>query len=588
MRPSLSFATMFHRAAPSAAALAGVLAAGGLAHGQAIERNLPPPPRSAAPLITAPNIVPADQDATPIGPALSDLVLLADTDAAVVGSAQGVDASRVPQFKPFSHRLEQFIGRPLSRKLIAQIEAEIATAYRQANHPFVNLTTPAQEITSGILQIRVVEFRLNTKTASSADRKDAPYIESRIRAEPGDVIDTRLLTEDLDWLNRFPFRKSEAVFTPASVLGGSDLKLATTTVKPWSAYATYSDSGTPATGEDRYSLGGQAMLPGLHDAVASYQFTGSGDVFFDDGRPFNTAPNPSYVSQAGRLIIPTLPRQDVEVSLDYVQSNQPVQFFTSKQTTTEATLAYRSALSNIFVPLQGEALIGVEAKRQISRTSFDGDTLLGRSIDVLQILLGYAYQGSDVFGRTSLDLNLHLSPGSVDHSNNDAAFTAFSNGRFDKSQYGYLNGDFTRTTTLPALFGLSGFILVDTLIGQYSAVALPQTEQMGLGAVSLVRGYTLDDGAFDTALVSRNELHLVAFSLIKGQDVAAPYLFLDAGYGKDQRSKATADPASTGLAMDYRFGDHVSATIDGAWALRTTGRTRRGDARLESRVSLSF
>jgi hemolysin activation/secretion protein len=576
------------RDASSAAALAGALLIAGTAYGQAIERNLPPPPKASAPLISAPNIVPADQDDTPIGPALAGVVVLGDKDAALTAPATGVDVSRTPRLKGDAARLATFLGRPLSHKLIAEIEAEIAKAYQRDNHPFVNLSTPQQEVTSGVLQIRAVEFRLDAKTAPGAAANDAPYIESRVRAQPGDHINTRVLAEDLDWLNRFPFRKTEAVFTPAPTFGATDLKLDTVPSKPWSVYATYADSGSPSTGMDRYILGGQTILPGLHDALAAYQFTGSGDVFFDENRPFNTAEDPSYLSHAGRLVIPTLPRQDVEASLDYVQSNQPVKDFLSQQTTLEGTLAYRSALSNLLTALQGEAVVGVEAKRQISRTSFGGAVVAGHSIDVFQILVGYAYQGSDTLGRTTLNLNLHLSPGSIDHRNSDAAFSAFSNGGFDRARYAYVSGDLTRVTNLPTLFGLSHLGLVNTLIGQYAAGALPQTEQIGLGSVSLVRGYTLDDGAFDSALISRNELHLAPFSLIKGQDAAAPYVFFDLGYGKDQHTKATADPASAGVALDYQLGPHLSASVDGAWALRSVGLTRGGDARLDSRVTFSF
>lgn len=564
----------------------------GMAHAQSIERYLPPAPVAIAPAVAPPFVAPADDDATPIGPMLRAIVILGPTDAPLPTSADGVDLSRAPQLIHDRQAFAPFLGRPLSGKLIAAVKTRIALRYRAAGRPFLSVSTPQQELTSGVLQVRIVEFKLGKKTAPGASPKDTPYIESRTRATSDQPINANELSQDIDWLNRFPFRRTEAVFTPGTGLGITDLQLQTAPSKPWSVYAGYANSGSPLTGEDRYFAGAQTILPWLHDAVASYQFTGSNDVLFDDDRLFATASDPRYLSHAGRLIAPTLPRQDIEASVSFVQSNQPVQDFMVRQDTYEATLAYRSALSNLWKPLPGELAVGVEAKRQTSRTLFGGTEVLGASFDVFQVTVAYAQQESDAYGRTSGDLTLHISPGSVDHRNTAAAFTDFSKGRFDQSEYGYISGDLNRYTRLPTIFGLKGFGLSNAVIGQYSAVALPLTEQIGLGNASLVRGYTLDDGAFDTALISRNELRSPAFTVLgrigKVADQLSPYVFLDAGYGKDMRTKADADPISTGLGADYQMGSHLTATLDAAWALRAVGLTQSGDARIESRVSLAF
>lgn len=571
---------------------AALLATPKSASGQAIERHLPPAAQPQAPVIAPATLTPSDQDATPIGPVLSGLVTLGGADPAIGAPGAGVDISRTPRLKHDRARLHRFLGRPLSRKLIAQIEAEIANAYRRAGHPFVNLTTPQQEITSGVLQVRVLEFHLGAKTAPGADAKDAAYIESRVRAQPGDPIDSNLLAQDLDWLNRFAFRKTDVVFTPAADPGGTDLLLKTTTSAPWSVNIGYANSGSPLTGWDRYFGGAATIIPGLNDAVVSYQFTGSPDVFANNGTPFDSADAPQYISQAGRIVIPTLPRQDIEASANFVQSNQPVQKFSDQQTTLELSLAYRSALSNFAAALPGEVLVGIEAKREDSLTTFGGAFVKSDGIDVFQLLLGYAFQGNDVLGRTSGELNLHISPGGIDGLNTGAAFSAFSSGQFDRSTYAYIGGDITRDTRLPALLGVSGFVLVNSVIGQYAPVPVPQTEEMGIGGQSLVRGYTLDDGAFDSAVVFRNELRAPSFTAMR-PDQVSPYAFVDAGYGDSgfsvsQGAYKAVYPVSTGLGLDYQFGAHFSASLDGAWALTTAGLTPAGTVRLESRVTLSF
>ena len=182
-------------------------------------------------------------------------------------------------------------------------------------------------------------------------------------------------------------------------------------------------------------------------------------------------------------------------------------------------------------------------------------------------------------------------PGGVDSRNTDLVFDAFSKGRSDKADYLYLAGDLSRSTRLPALFGITGFSLSNTLTGQYATAPLPLTEQIGLGGDSLVRGYTLDDGAFDTALVSRNELRAPVGSLAATgpfADQLSPYLFVDAGYGDDRRTHKTTDPVSTGLGVDCQIGPRLTASFNAAWALKSEGFTRSGDAHIGSRIALTF
>ena len=183
---------------------------------------------------------------------------------------------------------------------------------------------------------------------------------------------------------------------------------------------------------------------------------------------------------------------------------------------------------------------------------------------------------------------MHISPGGVGASNTDAAFALASQGRSRSAEYAYVSGDLSRYTPLPGAFGYSA-----SLIGQYAPNPLPLTEQIGLGGPSLVRGYTLDDGVFDSGLVSRNELRAptlaVLANLRKGLvDQLSPFAFVDAGYGKNEYTHADSTPIGAGFGADYQLGPHLSANLTTAWALKHEGLTRSGQFRLESRVALSF
>ena len=557
------------------------------AHAQAIERNLPPEVAHGSSVIVTP-VAPSDTDATPLGASLSALVVLGPAEPARTGAAApaGLHLEAAPRLDARARRrLARHLGQPLSRKLIAGIEAEIVRDYRRAGFPLVSVSTPGQEVSTGLLQVRVIEFTLERKTAPGA--RDPAYVESRVRAEPGRPIDARQLAQDLDWLNRYPFADTQAAFQPGDRLGATNLVLQTTATKPWSVQAGYADSGSPLTGFDRYFAGATVALPFLHDATASYQFTGSNDVLFSQDRPFNSAAEPLYLSHSGRVLIPTLPRQDIEASLSYVQSNE-VTDFTAHQITEEASIGYRSALSDVMAFLPGEATVGVEARHETGGTLFAGEPVQHGTIDVFQVYVGFSGQESDALGRSTLDLTAHLSPGGVGSTNSDAAFALASQGRSRSAEYGYVSSDISRYTSLPWGLGYSV-----SVVGQYAPNPLPLTEQIGLGGSSMVRGYTLDDGVFDSGVVARNELHAPSGPLIgrlaKGlQDGVQPFAFVDTGYGKNEYTHADSSPIGAGLGADYQLGRHLTANLSAAWALKREGMTRSGQFRLESRVALSF
>ena len=243
-------------------------------------------------------------------------------------------------------------------------------------------------------------------------------------------------------------------------------------------------------------------------------------------------------------------------------------------------------MSNLGAPPMGELALGAELKRQTSRTLFGEIVVLGASFDVFQFTLQYAGRWSDSLGAISGDATLRLSPGGFDHRNTRAALADYSQGQTRQTSYVYLTADIARTTRLPAIWGLRGWGLLDTVTAQYSPVPLPLTEKSGLGSSALVRGYTLDDGAFDTSVVSRNELHAPALPLFHG--TVDPFAFVDIGYGKDRATKREAQAASIGFGVTAQYAPYLGLQMMAATALRSAGQTSAGDCRIESRLTFSF
>lgn len=297
------------------------IAPDGIAQAQVVERNLPPePPRRASAIkIGADDLLKSD-DATPLGVNVQAIVLIgANAGAKPASGVKGVDVSEVSGLDAAALReqLTPFVDRPLSRKLIAEVQAAIAAAYREAGRPFVSVTLPPQEVSSGVLQLRVIVFKVaGIKVTGAAPESYPP---SRIRLVPGQEIDARKLETDLDWANRNPFRQVEAVFGPGKDLGMTDVNIQVTDRKPWQVYAGYANSGTLLTDRNRYYVGASGAPSA--DVFASYQLTGSGNFWADDGL-FSRPADAKYVSQAGRVLTPLGLRTSLEVVGDHVQTNE--------------------------------------------------------------------------------------------------------------------------------------------------------------------------------------------------------------------------------------------------------------------------
>ncbi|RSV40719.1 ShlB/FhaC/HecB family hemolysin secretion/activation protein [Sphingomonas sp. ABOLD] len=549
---------------------------------QALERN-PAPVLQPEPARPVPPVeVDPAADPTPLGVTLRGVTLIAG-DAVATPDDSGIRLAGIEDAPWLADRLRRFIGRPLSQREISAIKAAIAKAYRDHGRPFVHVSAPEQEISSGQLTLRVEQFRLGQARISGVGPGEAAHLSAAIRQRPDATIDAQALSDDLDWLNRYPFRRVEAVFEPGQRLGTTDVTYVGTRERPWAVGGGYANSGSPNTGIGRYFLYALAHVPGLRDGYASYQLTTSGQRL--TGLGAHPGGSSRYVSQAGRLWMAIAPRTSLEASFGDIRSNQPFEAFDSRQHTREYGLTIRTALANVASCLRGEVYAGLDWKTQAGDLLFG--TLLVRPTSrfhVGQVTAGYALQAHDALGSTTIDIAVHVSPGGIDSHNTAAAFEAASQRQFGAARYAYANGVLSRRTRLP------GFSLVHQLNWQFSGVALPQTEMLGIGGRGQVRAYTLDDGAFDRGAVLRNELRLDPLRIGRGRWASAlePWLYLDAGYAGRLRGGDAGPVGATGIGADWAVGRHLAVSGDVGVAMKTLGATRAGDVRANVRATLAL
>lgn len=557
------------------------------AQAQVIERHLP---ETFVPSTTPLLVPPVDElssDERPMAGTLRTIALVGPNEIELVSATEGVTVapslSKVLGANP-RRLLAQYLGRPLTRALISRIEADLVKAYRKEGFPFVEISIPEQEISQGILRLEIIEFHLGKLRVSGASTGRQTSIQRDLRLHPGQKIDSSLLTQDLDWLGRYPFWTLSPSFTPGAQLGETDLQVSVERRRPWRIEAGYSNSGASQDSQDRYFLGATIGGLGTAGSILSAQVTGSRDFWRLHDRPPQQS-HPAYESVAIQFSAPIAPRQAIDMSVDAVETNQTVQSFVVRLQTIEGALAWRSALSNL-IPLPGDIRLGLVAKSQRRVTLFGTETVLQDGFNSYQLEAGWTDAWTDSLGRSSLDVAVHAAASGVDRLSSDSSIQSYSNGQVATAGFVYGKLDFRRFTHLGHSFAVN-----TQVIAQYAGRALPNTEQMGLGGPGLVRGYYLNVGSFDDAALVRNELHgpsvpWPTISPIKGG--LAPFAFIDLGYGHNYGMRSGQRLASVGLGTDVQLSPFAAANLNLAYPLVTAVQTRAGDWRLEASVNFAY
>ncbi|WP_407050867.1 ShlB/FhaC/HecB family hemolysin secretion/activation protein [Methyloraptor flagellatus] len=583
----------------------GVVAIGGTALAQVVppvERNLPPVAAGTGRLVIGPQDLSGAEDDTPFGVSLSGITLIGATETPAKKPATGIRVGAIGAVDraAIEPALAPFLGKPLSRKRIGEIQAAIALVYRTAGYPFVSVTVPPQEVTRGVVTLRVVEFRIGAvkTTGAAAGTEDA--LRARVRAAQGERIAAEALEEDLAWLNRQPYRTVNGVFAPGDALGLSTLTLEVAQAKPWQVFGGWTNTGSHATGFDRFFAGFGAALPGIPESFVSYQVTGSPNLWSNPASIGAGANQPNYHSQAGRLVISTGARQSLEIAPSWVASRQNGldRSFAFTNETLEIPVTWRSAISNFAPGLQaGDLVVGAVGKT-VSRDSwFTGTNIGGASADLFEFFAGWSFSKTDALGATSIDLRLIANPGGVLGGNAGSRWSTYSGGRVTSVETAYGTAAINRVTRLPA-----GWNWVASIAGTAAGEPLPDTEQLGLGGLYATRGYTIDDASVDTGIVWRNELRTPTFSVLSAfggaaiTDRASPFAFLDFGWGRTFGYQGIAGPvprkdyslAGAGLGLDYTIEGGFTASVVGGFALSDATYTRAGDFNVQARLFVSY
>ncbi len=400
--------------------------------------------------------------------------------------------------------LQSYIGRPVSLSSLDQMVKDVIVAYREGDRPVVDVLIPEQDITSGVVQLVVIESKLARIRVEGVDADKEEFIRSQMRIKKGEVIRASDVLRDLSWVNRSPYRKIDMVYAPGYEFGTTDVILKSYDTRANWFYLGYEDSGVDYLGQDRFIFGfnfGDVFGP---NRSLSYQYTG--DLDFE------------HVRASSLVYTQALPwRHWFTVLASYADINSdPIPIGGGNTLDSDGENTQISGRYSI--PLDGTANrqremdFGFDWKSNGNNLEFidfsnAGNTqIFGSRVEIFQFSLGYQETIQHRRGVSQFNIRGVYSPGGFNDQNSDATFDASR--RLSTADYFYAIASFEHQRRLH-----DDWSLRFKIEGQDANRNLQPSEQLGAGGYDTVRGFDQRVARGDHGFWSTVELYTPELSL---------------------------------------------------------------------------
>ena len=487
-----------------------------------------------------------------------------------------VDGPQILYSPGVYQELQKFLGKPFSSATMQQLTRVITAWYTAKNRPFVAVDFPEQDVSNGIVQAVVTEYRMGGVRVIGNDWFGAGLARDQISLQRGDVIDTSLLNDDLTWLNQNTYRQVKIVADKSQIEGEMDLELQETDRFPFHIFTGFNNGGVPAIGRDQWSAGIEWANAFFLGQDLSYQFTSSDDFWL---QPQNVPVGEGSASFQGHQVSYTIPlpwRDRLVFFGDYDELRPRLgKFFTQLGISWQASMRYVLELPSL-PNLTEEAQIGYDFKRSNNNLAFGGAAISASSTEIDQFPVTYNAAIEDGWGRTILFDEFVYSPGGLTGDNTDKAFqpSQTSSGvMYAHANYIYGDIDATRVTRLP--FDATSILKAQVQLANSNLLS---SEQLGAGGVESVRGYDERTANGSDGLLLSSEFRSPPTGVIdplfgtSTGDQLQFDAFWDFGHVREHKDAPSTPNSQTlqsaGAGLHYTLDRFVDLRFEYAWQLR--------------------
>jgi hemolysin activation/secretion protein len=328
---------------------------------------------------------------------------------------------------------------------------------------------PEQDVTGGVVQIVVTEARIGRVRVEGSCYFDSQMLLDQLFLCPGQPIYESVLSEELRWLYRNPFRTVDLELTPGAERGQTDVIFRVKDKCPWRYYTGYEDTGTRQTGLERVFAGVNWYNVFGQDDYFGYQYTA--DPRFDQ-----------FEAHSGFYSKALHNRDILSVYGGFADYTAKIPGFGPDDGTSWQALARWNRELGRSGNYRHGVQAGFDFKQVDGALEFGPQVVSGTTFDIAQFMLGYSGLEVDDLGTWSVGIDGYFSPGDMTDHNTDLRFQLVRAGA--TADYLYGRAFFERRFWLPRC---SEFVYRAT--GQLSEGSLMPTEQLGFGGYNSVRGY---------------------------------------------------------------------------------------------------
>ncbi len=484
---------------------------------------------------------------------LTGLVFVRDP-AKVKKSGVNMQGIRVDGYlsESFYSQMEVYIGKPLTVNKMNQMLDQVVRHFRKESTPVVDVFIPEQDITQGAVQVVILEGRIGEMKVDGNKWFSSEEIVDSMRAKPGDIIRGDILAEDVNWLNRNPFRHIDVVLARGKEKGKTDVVLRTTDRVPLRIYGGYENTGSELTGKNRYLFGiNWGDVFGLGH-IADYQFTTS-DKFYQ-------LLLPRTIAHSLRYEVPLALSHTLKISGALSSGKPDMAPFDLETESWQLSANYIWDLP-AYDLIRHQVSFGLDYKFSNSDLEFSEVPIFDKKTEVVQLKAGYSSSYPDKWGRTALSLQLTLSPGDLSQHNDNDAFGEYKQGA--TAEYYYVNLDLSRLTRLPY-----DLVWDAKMHFQFSDSNLIGSEQMGLGGYASIRGFEEREANGDEGISLINEIRTNSIDISSELDLSfssgtVQFLgFWDYGRVSNRFEDGKTVLSSVGVGARYQYGANVSLRVD--------------------------
>ena len=414
---------------------------------------------------------------------------------------------------------DHFAGHCLNMSQINDVVRATTNLYIQRGYVTARAFVPAQDLGSGLLEIRVIEgavesIRLNEDSAADR-RRIAMTFPSGIVGKP---LNLRDIEQGMDQLNRLPSGNAQLRIEPGDKAGASRIVVTDQPGKIWRFKVGLDNSGQKSTGEIKSSVSvDKDNLLGLGDMI-TLNLSADAKALLDMSRPGSRSVSGYYTVPFGYWSVTA----SASVSDYHTHLNGGGAQYVSDGRTSSYGLDVNRVLhrgsqskTSAGVSLSVRDVDNYIEKERLVASSYDL-TILGASLDHNRRIFD---------GVLSVNAEFHFGLPLLRAERDETSDRDVPKHEFHKYS---LTGGWTRP------FDIAGHPLTFSTRGtaQWSPDTLYNSERLDLGGRYTVRGFQLESLAGDSGGYVRNE---VAMSILpQDQPASLSTLFSDlqvyAGY----------------------------------------------------------